>query len=45
MNMSWLNGTLTEREMEDEHPLELERLREGASEPPGGDGTQGPGRA
>lgn len=45
MNMAWLNGTLTEREMEDEHPLELERLQQGAPEPPGGDGTQGPGRA
>ena len=27
MNMAWLTGMLTEREMEDEHPLELERLR------------------
>jgi predicted CXXCH cytochrome family protein len=44
MNMAWWNGTLTEREMEDEHPLELERLREGAAEPPGGDGGPGPGR-
>ncbi len=26
MNMSWLTGMLTEREMEEEHPLELERL-------------------
>jgi thiosulfate reductase cytochrome b subunit len=26
MNMSWLNGRLTEREMEEEHPLELERI-------------------
>ncbi len=26
MNMSWLNGKLTEREMEEEHPLELERI-------------------
>ena len=28
MNMAWLTGMLTEREMEEEHPLELERLRE-----------------
>jgi predicted CXXCH cytochrome family protein len=28
MNMAWLKGTLTEREMEEEHPLELERLHE-----------------
>ena len=27
MNMAWLTGKLTEREMEEEHPLELERLR------------------
>ena len=26
MNVAWLKGTLSEREMEDEHPLELERL-------------------
>jgi predicted CXXCH cytochrome family protein len=31
MNMSWLNGKLTEREMEEEHPLELERILESAS--------------
>lgn len=34
MNMSWLNGNLTEREMEEEHPLELKRIREASSEPP-----------
>jgi cytochrome b subunit of formate dehydrogenase len=28
MNMAWLTGVLTEKEMEEEHPLELERLRE-----------------
>ncbi len=28
MNLSWLFGTITESEMEDEHPLELERLKE-----------------
>lgn len=26
MNLAWLFGTITEEEMEDEHPLELERL-------------------
>ena len=31
MNMSWLNGRLTEREMEEEHPLELERILQAAS--------------
>ncbi len=32
MNMSWLTGKLSEKEMEEEHPLELERLRkEGAA--------------
>jgi formate dehydrogenase gamma subunit len=28
MNLAWLKGTLTETEMEDEHPLELERIKE-----------------
>ena len=27
MNLAWLKGTLTEEEMEEEHPLELERIR------------------
>ena len=27
MNMAWLNGKLTEEEMEEEHPRELERIR------------------
>jgi len=27
MNLAWLTGTLSEREMEEEHPLELQRLR------------------
>jgi hypothetical protein len=31
MNMSWLNGKLTAREMEEEHPLELERILESPS--------------
>jgi len=26
MNLAWLFGTITEEEMEEEHPLELERL-------------------
>ncbi|HEV8269408.1 MAG TPA: cytochrome c3 family protein [Thermoanaerobaculia bacterium] len=30
MNMSWITGKLSEREMEEEHPLELERLRASA---------------
>ena len=28
MNLAWFKGFLSEEEMEDEHPLELERLRE-----------------
>jgi cytochrome b subunit of formate dehydrogenase len=28
MNVAWWKGTLTEREMHEEHPLELERLKE-----------------
>jgi formate dehydrogenase gamma subunit len=28
MNLSWIRGTLTEEEMADEHPLELERLKQ-----------------
>ncbi len=32
MNLAWLFGTITEEEMEDEHPLELERLSAQASE-------------
>ncbi len=32
MNVSWLFGTLTEEEMLDEHPLELERLQQGEEE-------------
>ena len=42
MNMSWLTGKLTEREMREEHPLELERLREPSPEPPG-EGDRLPG--
>lgn len=28
MNLAWIKGTLSEEEMADEHPLELERLKE-----------------
>ncbi len=27
MNVAWIKGTITEHEMEDEHPLELERIK------------------
>jgi hypothetical protein len=27
MNFAWLTGKITEHEMEEEHPLELERLK------------------
>ena len=27
MNLAWLTGTLSESEMRDEHPLELERIQ------------------
>ena len=32
INLAFWKGTLTEREMEDEHPLELERLKAKAAE-------------
>jgi predicted CXXCH cytochrome family protein len=38
MNMSWLTGKLSEREMREEHALELERLR-GRTAAPAGAGT------
>jgi hypothetical protein len=28
MNTAWLTGRITEAEMEEEHPLELEKLRQ-----------------
>jgi hypothetical protein len=28
MNIAWFKGTITEEEMAEEHPLELERLKE-----------------
>jgi cytochrome b subunit of formate dehydrogenase len=30
MNLAWLKGTITEEEMEEEHPLELERMKQEA---------------
>ncbi|HYK43126.1 MAG TPA: cytochrome c3 family protein [Thermoanaerobaculia bacterium] len=33
MNMSWLTGKLSEKEMEEEHPLELERIRDIRAQP------------
>jgi cytochrome b subunit of formate dehydrogenase len=44
MNMAWLTGMLTEREMEEDHSLELERIREQAQSPPPGGPPAGPGR-
>ncbi len=41
MNMAWLTGMLTEREMEEEHPLELERLRQAARAEEGPTTTKG----
>jgi formate dehydrogenase gamma subunit len=32
MNLAWIKGTITEEEMEDEHPLELEAIRRGKLE-------------
>jgi hypothetical protein len=28
MNLAWLTGRMTEKEMAEEHPLELKRLKE-----------------
>jgi hypothetical protein len=44
MNMSWLNGRLTEREMEEEHPLELERLLGAVPSPPANAPETGAGK-
>jgi len=35
MNVAWLTGKLSEKEMAEEHPLELERMR-GETTPPAG---------
>ena len=34
MNLAWLTGRMSEREMQEEHPLELERMKEAAKERP-----------
>ena len=34
MNLSWLTGRMSEREMLEEHPAELERLRQASAPPP-----------
>ncbi len=39
MNLAWLKGSLTEEEMEEEHPLELERLREERGEKTASEGS------
>ncbi len=35
MNMAWITGRLSEKEMEEEHPIELERIRSEETKPPG----------
>jgi hypothetical protein len=49
MNLAWLTGRVSEREMLDDHPLELERLKKGepgadpgSTPPPASDHTAGP---
>jgi cytochrome b subunit of formate dehydrogenase len=42
MNTAWLTGTLTEREMREEHPLELDRLRDEPPAPERGTANKGP---
>jgi cytochrome b subunit of formate dehydrogenase len=32
MNLAWLKGTITEEEMEEEHPLELDKIKQEAME-------------
>ena len=34
MNLAWLTGRVSEHEMREDHPLELERLQNGREEPP-----------
>jgi hypothetical protein len=52
MNLAWITGTLSEAEMDEEHPLELQAIRrkqeeqrrlEEANEPAQGDGPGGDG--
>src|SRR5208282_4384504 len=47
MNLSWLTGWLSEKEMIEDHPLELERLKkaEGEGPGPGAEPPAGPGPA
>ena len=49
MNLAWFTGRVSEREMLDEHPLELERLKQGGPDadpgsapPPASDHSAGP---
>ena len=49
MNLAWLTGRVSEREMLDDHPLELERLKQGGPDadpksapPPASDHSAGP---
>jgi formate dehydrogenase gamma subunit len=42
MNTAWLTGTLTEREMREEHPLELDKLRAEPPAPRSGAANEGP---
>lgn len=37
MNIAWLKGTITEEEMAEEHPVELERIKKENQEEPGKD--------
>jgi predicted CXXCH cytochrome family protein len=41
MNMAWLTGKLSEREMKEEHPLELERLHGPTAAPAGAGAPKG----
>jgi hypothetical protein len=34
MNLAWLTGRVSEREMQEDHPLELERLKKEGTLPP-----------
>jgi cytochrome b subunit of formate dehydrogenase len=43
MNLAWLTGTLSESEMAEEHPLELEEIRRRGTEARGEDGARGAG--
>jgi predicted CXXCH cytochrome family protein len=45
MNLSWLTGTLSEEEMRDEHPLELEAVERGRQDEDGTEGASPAGTA